>query len=91
MRNDFQRTLEKSMGNPEFRKLWEEDEFAYRIISEIIRLRAECGLTQQQLSEIAGIRQSNLSRIECGKCLPSLETLLRLAEATGKTLSVEFR
>lgn len=91
MKNDFQKTLEKSMKDPEFKKLWEEDEFTYQIISEIISLRAECGLTQQQLSEIAGIRQSNLSRIECGKCLPSLETLLKLAAATGKRLAVEFK
>lgn len=91
MKNDFQRTLEKSLKNPAFKKLWEEDELTYQIISEIISLRAECGLTQKQLSEIAGIRQSNLSRIERGKCLPTLETLMKLAEATGKKLAVEFK
>lgn len=91
MRSDFQKTLKKSLKDPAFRKLWEEDEFSYQIISQIISLRVECGLTQKQLSEIAGIRQSNLSRIECGKCLPSLETLRKLATATGKTLTVEFK
>lgn len=79
------------MKDPEFKKLWDEDELTYQIISQIISLRNECGLTQQQLSEIAGIRQSNLSRIECGKCLPSLETLVKIAAATGKQLAVEFR
>lgn len=84
MKNDFQRTLGKSMKDPEFRKLWEEDEVTYQIISEIINLRAECGLTQQQLSEIAGIRQSNLSRIECGKSLPSMETLKSTVSAVKR-------
>ena len=90
MKSDFQKTLEKSLECPEFKKLWDEDELEYQIISAIISLRTECNLTQEQLSSITGIRQSNISRIERGKCLPSLITLQKIAKATGKKLTLEF-
>ena len=89
--SDFQKTLAKSMKDPEFKKLWEEDELEYQIISMIISARAEKGLTQSDLSRIAGIRQSNISRIESGKCTPSIDSLNKIATALGKRLILEFK
>ena len=88
--DDFQRMLEKSLKDPEFRKLWEEDELEHQIISMLIRLRAENHLSQKDLSELTGIRQSNISRIETGKARPDLATLERIAQATGKKLELRF-
>jgi len=48
------------------------------------QIRREKGLTQIQLSEIAGIHQPNLSRIESGNVRrPQLLTLASLAKALG--------
>jgi DNA-binding XRE family transcriptional regulator len=41
------------------------------------------GITQQVLSEMTGIPQSELSRLERGKANPTLETLARLYVALG--------
>lgn len=56
----------------------------------LIFTRLSCNMTQKQLSEKSGIRQSNISRIECGSCTPTLETLKELASAMDKRIKIEF-
>lgn len=43
-------------------------------------------MTQQELAERVGIRQSQISAIETGTKTPSLTTLMRLATVLGCTL-----
>lgn len=50
----------------------------------------EKGLTQKELSELTGIAQADLSKIENGNANPSLKTLKRLAEGLGKKLQISF-
>ncbi len=45
--------------------------------------REKINLTQDQLSEIAGISSDYLSEIERGKKVPSLKRLFRIADALG--------
>lgn len=47
------------------------------------KYREKCGLTQEQLSEIAGISSDYLSEIERGKKTPSIKRLFKIAEALG--------
>ena len=60
-------------------------------IKAIIAARMERNLTQKELAEKTGIRQSNISRIENGNCSPTIATLQQLAEGVGKKLYIEFR
>ena len=52
--------------------------------------RARKGLSQKALSEVTGIDQSDLSRIERGAANPSVGTLSRIAEALDTKLVVSF-
>ena len=47
-------------------------------------------MTQKELAERTGIRQSNISRIESGVTSPTVTTLARLAAGLGKKLKIEF-
>ena len=47
-------------------------------------------LTQEQLAQVTGIDQANISRLENGTANPSLRTLKRLAEGMGMELKLEF-
>lgn len=49
----------------------------------IAELRKEQGMTQAQLAEAAGLRQSNVSRIEAGKYATTLDILANIAQALG--------
>lgn len=48
--------------------------------------REELRLTQAQVAERSGIRQSDISRIECGKANPTQTTLERIAAALDAQL-----
>ena len=52
--------------------------------------RKEKNLTQKQLSELTGITQADLSKIENGNANPSFNTLLKLAKGLGKKLQVSL-
>jgi len=48
---------------------------------KIIRGRAEAGLSQRKLAELAGISFENLCRIETGKHTPSVATIDKIDQA----------
>ena len=56
----------------------------------VAAVRARKGLSQKELSELTGIDQSDLSRIERGIANPSVSTLYRIAQALGATLTISF-
>ena len=49
---------------------------------------ARAGLTQKQVAAIAGIDQSDFSKIERGIANPSVSMLERIAKAMGGSLSI---
>ena len=88
--DDFTKLLNENLQNPEFREEWESLEPEYQVMRAMAKARKESGITQKQLSEITGINQSNLSRIENGDINPSVATLNRIATALGKKLIIAF-
>lgn len=90
MGKKFRETLNAQMKNPEFKEEWDALEPEYQIIKAMLNSRIEKSLTQQQLSEITGIPQADISRLENGNANPSLRTLQRLAEGMGMKLKLEF-
>ena len=53
----------------------------------IKQLRNEAGMTQAQLAEASGIRQSTISMIETGVNTPNVKTADKIARALGVTLN----
>ncbi len=90
MGKSFRETLNEQMKNPEFKKEWDALEPEYQIIKAMLAARNEKSITQKQLSDITGIPQADISRLENGNANPSLQTLKRLAEGMGMRLKVEF-
>ncbi len=88
--NDIDELLEEELKNPDFAKEWEETEIEYQIKTMLIQARLENKMTQKQLSEKSGIRQSNISRIEKGVCVPTIPTLCEIAKSYGKKLKIEM-
>ncbi|MFI5932586.1 helix-turn-helix domain-containing protein [Actinoplanes sp. NPDC051494] len=50
--------------------------------------REELGLTQEQVAERSGVRQSDISRIERGRANPTRATLEKIAAALGAQLTL---
>lgn len=88
--NEFQKFKEELLKDPEVRAEYEALKPEYEVIRALVGARIEQNLTQKQLAERSGIRQSNISRIENGTCSPTVETLQQLANGMGKKLHIEF-
>ena len=90
MGKNFRETLNQQMKDPEFKAEWEASEAEYQIIKTMLEARQRKNITQKQLSDVTGIAQADISRIENGNANPSLQTLVRLAEGLGAKLKIEF-
>ena len=62
----------------------------HEILRAFIDARHISGMTQKELSDLTGIAQGDISKLENGSANPSLKTLQRLAEGMGMTLKLEF-
>ena len=89
--SNLKKYLERQLENPEFASEWESQRPEREYIKAIIAARIEQNLTQKELTERTGIRQSNISRIENGNCSPTAAALQHIADGVGKTLYIEFR
>ena len=88
--DDLNRFLQDQLKDPEFREEYEASRPEFEIMKAIIDARCEQNLTQKELAERSGIRQSNISRIENGTCSPTIATLQSLAKGMGKKLVLRF-
>jgi hypothetical protein len=62
------------------------------IISKRLKdYRVEAGLSQQALSDYAGVDRKTVNRIENGHFSPNIETLLRLTTALDVTPAEVFK
>jgi predicted transcriptional regulator len=80
----------KILQNEEVRQELRNNEAEYKIIEEIITARQEKNLTQKDLAELVGTKQSNISRLESGNYNPTLEFLNKIARAIGKELKIRI-
>lgn len=86
----FNNYLKEQLKDPEIKAEWDRLEPEFQIVRALIKIRAEKNISQKQLSELTGINQADISRIENGNANPSLRTLQRLADGLGMKLKVEF-
>lgn len=88
--NDIQSLHEELMQNPEYAQEYEATREEFSLQRALIKMRLDCNLTQEELAERTGIRQSNISRIETGESNPNLSTLKALAHGCGRKVKIEF-
>ena len=77
--------------NPELYEEYKALEPEYELIKQVIKIRKDQELTQKELADRTGTRQSNISRLEQGEYNPSLKFLKKLAQGLGKELHIEFK
>ncbi|MCK8825317.1 helix-turn-helix transcriptional regulator [Fuchsiella alkaliacetigena] len=87
---DHKEVKELLMQSPEVKKEYENLNTLYEIKKQIIKLRLEQGLSQKELAEKVGTKQSAISRLENDDYNPSVEFLSKVAHALGKKLKIRF-
>ena len=90
MGRTYREFLDEKLQDPEFKREWNELEPEFQLIRAVLNGREEQQISQRQLSERTGIAQADISRIESGNANPTLDTLKRLADGLGLTLTLLF-
>ena len=83
--------LKELLKNPEFKKEYDKLEIQYSVKRKIISLRLEKGMTQKELADKLGTKQTAISRLEKEGSNPSIAFLSKVANAFGKELEINFR
>lgn len=81
--DDFDKYLDEQLTNPQFREEYEKLAPEYEFKKALIGARIKANLTQKQLAELMGTKQSAIARLEGGRQMPTLETLQKLAQVLG--------
>ncbi len=79
------------LKDPEFKRLYEASLPEYLLVESLIDKRLAAGLTQKQLAEKIGTRQSVISNLEGGEANPTLATLRKVAKALGAKVMVTLQ
>lgn len=87
----FDHVFDELMQDPEFRREYEALEPEYQLIRQLINLRLERGLTQAQLAERMGTKQSAISRLENFGINPTIRYLRQVAEALDANLEIALK
>lgn len=86
--DDLQQYIDQRLADPEFKSAWDESRLEYMVARQLIQLRREQGLTQNQLAHQLHTQQSEISRIEAGDQNISLGKLEKLVTALGARVSI---
>lgn len=77
-------TLKKrALTNPEVKAEYDNLEAEFTLIDQLISMRTQAGLTQEQVAERMNTQKSNISRLERGNSNSSWATLMKYANACG--------
>jgi transcriptional regulator with XRE-family HTH domain len=80
----------KLLADPEVKAEYDKIKPEFEAAKQIIQLRRELNMTQQQLADKAGIKQPQLARIETGKHSPRLATIFTIAASVGYTVELRI-
>jgi ribosome-binding protein aMBF1 (putative translation factor) len=80
----------RASQSPEYRAQQAERHGFREIAWLLIKYRMDKGLTQEQLAELVGTSNSQISRIESGRHRTNLDTLLRIASALDVKMVLGF-
>jgi len=77
-------------SDPEFAAEWGRLALARVIAVQLIGYRADRGLSQRELAERLGVSQPRVVELESGEKNPQIETLVKIAAATGLEFAIDI-
>lgn len=75
----------------ELRKEYDNLAPYFELATQLMDARIKKGLTQGQLADRVGTKQSAIARLESGKYNPSLHLLEKVADATDSILEIRIK
>jgi predicted transcriptional regulator len=88
---DFNEIKKELLRDPEVKKEYDRLEPKFDLIRSIIEKRIEKNISQEELADRMGTKQSALSRFESGNYNPSLAFMQKVAQALDSKLEIKIR
>jgi len=86
----FEKFKKDSLKDPKIKTEYDRLQPEYALIDALIKSRIKNNLTQKQLANKIGTKQSVISRLEIGQANPTFSFLKRLAKALNSNLEIRF-
>jgi transcriptional regulator with XRE-family HTH domain len=92
MTSSLKRFKRRALSRPDVKAAYEASAEEFAFLDEVLRARAESGLTQAEVAERVGTTQSAIARLESAepKHSPSIATLRKYAKALGYIVQVKL-
>jgi len=87
---DFEVWEKESLKNPKIKAEYDKLQPEFALIQAVIDARVKGGVTQEELAQRIGTKQSVISRLESGRANPSVAFLKKLAQALNSHLEIKF-
>ncbi|RLD03499.1 MAG: hypothetical protein DRI32_07270 [Chloroflexi bacterium] len=87
---DVQELINEKFKNEKFLREYYKTATFFRLADDFLLLRKQKGLTQTELANLAGTTQTVISRLENASVKPSLETIIKIAEAMDSIVDVHL-
>jgi predicted transcriptional regulator len=87
---DWKQLKQELLRDPEVSQEYKKLTPKYEVISQLIAVRHQRGLTQEQLAKKAGTAQSAIARLEAGAINPTIDFLERITTALGHQLKIQI-
>lgn len=87
---DFEVWERESLKNPKVKAEYDKLQPEFAMIQAVIDVRVKKGVTQKELAERVGTKQSVISRLESGRANPSFAFLKKIALALNSHLEIKF-
>jgi ribosome-binding protein aMBF1 (putative translation factor) len=91
-KTNFDQYVEKrgKVGSAESRAARKVFTHASVFASALMQARKASGMTQSALAEKSGVQQADISRMENGSMIPTLNTFMNLMDALGVTVTLKI-
>ena len=87
---DFEVWEKEKLKDPQFKAEYDKLQPEFALIEAVLKARKEQGLTQKEIAEKIGTKQSVISRLEKGGANPTVAFLKKLAKAFSSRLEIRF-
>lgn len=87
---DFEVWEKEKLKDPQFKAEYDRLQPEFALIQAVINARIRKGVTQKELAEKIGTKQSVISRLEIGRANPTISFLKKLAQALNTKLEIRF-
>ena len=87
---DFSDWKKEVLKDPILKAEYDRQQPEFAVIQAILDARVKKGVTQKELADKIGTKQSVISRLESGRANPSVAFLKKLAQALNSHLEIRF-